>query len=125
MSSPPERRRFTRIRAGFQVELVASDGSRVRGEIRDVSVQGVCLSADTLLSPGTPCRVTLLPQGRAPAPGIEARGTVLRAGDGLLALRFDELPYEAFERLRALLLEAAEDPTALEEEFTERLPAED
>jgi hypothetical protein len=125
MSSPSERRRFTHIRAGFQVELLVGDGSRIWGQVRDISVQGLCLSAEIELVPGTPCRVTILAEGRVPVPDIEAHGTVLRAGGGLLALRFDELPYEAFERLRSLLLARAEDPTAIEDELTERLPADD
>ena len=39
----------------------------------------------------------------------------------MLALRFDALPYESYERLRSFLLAHAEDPAVIADELSDRL----
>lgn len=86
-------------------------------ELRDVSVVGLQARASHALAVGTRGRVELESGGT----GVEALGTVVRGRGHSLALRFDELPYEGYERLRAFLLEHADDPSVIAEELSERL----
>jgi hypothetical protein len=69
------------------------------------------------IAEGTSWRVELRADGEA----IEARGVVVRASGGALALRFEELPFESYERLRTFLLRHADDPAVIADELCDRL----
>lgn len=117
MSSPPERRRATRIPTRIQARLTGPDGAGATLELENLSVVGLHAQASVALPLGTRCRVELQADGIA----IEARGTLVRVRGRALALRFEELPYESYERLRAFLLCNARDPSVIAEELSERL----
>jgi len=107
-----------RVSAAVAVELGLAGGASLAGRLVDVSVVGLRMSAPSELALGTSCRVRLV---ASELQDVDARATVVRSGAGELALRFDDLPYESFERLRAFLLHHAEDPSALEDELSDRL----
>lgn len=117
MSTVPERRRATRVPTRIQAHLTAADGTSLALELENLSVVGLHARATRVLPPGTRCRVELQADGI----GIEARGTIVRARGQSLALRFEELPYESYERLRAFLLCNADDPGVIAAELSERL----
>jgi len=108
-----------RVLAPVEVELATNAGSPVHGRLVDLSVLGLRMEAPGRLPMGTSCRIRLRVE-ESPA-GIEARGTVVRTEDGSLALRFDELPYESYELLRTLLLRCTDDPSALDDELSDRM----
>lgn len=117
MSPEPERRRATRIQRQIEAELLAPPAAPLVIGLENLSVIGLKATVATPPPPGTRCRVALNDGGQA----IEARGVVVRAGEGVFAMRFEELPYESFERLQALLLRHAEDPRVIAEELSDRL----
>ncbi len=123
MPTPPEateRRGFSRVTAELGVELRCGDGLVLRARLRNLSVQGLLLSCERSPAIGAACEARLLDPGTPGAP-IEARGSVVRAVGEQFALHIDELPYESYETLRALLLARASDASALADELADRL----
>ena len=117
MSRESERRRASRIQRQIEAELIAPPAAPTAIGLQNLSVIGLQATVATPPPPGTRCRITLRDEGHT----IEARGVVVRAGEGVFAMRFEELPYESFERLQALLLRHAEDPRVIAEELSDRL----
>ena len=114
---PPERRRASRIQRPIEAVLFAPPATPLPIGLENLSVIGLKATVATPPPPGTRCRVELLADGQT----IEARGVVVRAQEGVFAMRFEELPYESFERLQALLLRHADDPRMIAEELSDRL----
>jgi hypothetical protein len=117
MTPPPERRRASRVVTAIDAELTGPDGELFPAQLENLSVVGLRARVGRALAPGTRCSVEL----RANGVSIEARGRVLRSKDEVLALRFDTLPYESFERLRSFLLAHADDPAVIADELSDRL----
>jgi len=117
MPSRPEKRRATRVATGIEAALIPPAGKPVPVRLRNLSVLGLLASTSSPLAPGLGCRVELRVGDRR----VEASGRVVRAGEGKVALRFENLPYESFEELRAFLLSHAADPVVIDEELTDRL----
>jgi hypothetical protein len=117
MVSGPERRRASRIPTGIEAKLTGQDGAPLTARLENLSVVGLRATVAGTLAPGTPCSVEL----RANGVSIEARGRVLRSQGEVLAVRFDELPYESYERLRTFLLSHADDPAVIADELSDRL----
>ena len=115
--SHAERRRASRIATAIEARLAGPDGEALTARLENLSVVGLLAKVARPLAPGTRCSVELRANGLA----IEARGKVLRSHDGALALRFEELPYECYERLRSFLLANADDPAVIADELSERL----
>jgi hypothetical protein len=115
--STPERRRATRVPTRIQASLTDSNGVSATLVLENLSVVGLNAQASRALALGTRCRVELHADGI----GIEARGTIVRVRGLTLAMRFEELPYESYECLRAFLLCNAADPSVIAEELSERL----
>lgn len=113
----PERRRASRIATGIEAKLTCPDGTVLDAQLENLSVVGLRAAVARSLLPGTRCSVEL----RAAGVSIEARGRVLRSQGGVLALRFEELPYESYERLRSFLLSHADDPAVIADELSDRL----
>lgn len=114
---PPERRRASRITTAIDAQLTGPDGAPLAAQLENLSVVGLRARVVCALAPGTRCSVEL----RANGVSIEARGRVLRSQDEVLALRFEALPYESYERLRAFLLAHADDPAVIADELSDRL----
>jgi hypothetical protein len=117
MSSVPERRRATRVPTRIQARLTGQDGESATLQLENLSVVGLHAQCAFPFALGAHCRVELSADGIS----IEARGTIVRALGQALALRFEELPWESYERLRAFLLCNAADPGVIAEELSERL----
>lgn len=113
----PERRRMSRIATGIEAQLTSPDGARLAARLENLSVVGLRAAVAQALAPGTRCSVEL----RANGVSIEARGTVLRSQGNVLAVRFEELPYESYEHLRSFLLAHADDPAVIVDELSDRL----
>ena len=117
MAPRPERRRTRRVQASVPARLVALDGAELAVRLENLSAVGLCARGRRVLAPGTRCRVELGTDGGT----VEARATVVRTEGKRMGLRFDALPYESYERLRALLLAHADDRSALRDELDDRL----
>jgi hypothetical protein len=107
---------MTRVQAEHEVSLTWAEGPVLVGRLVDLSAVGLRMTLAGLPDAGTRCRVDLLAEE-----GLEAHGTVVRAGGNELAVRFDRLPHASWERLRSMLLERAADPAAVDAELRERL----
>ncbi len=108
---------FTRVRVHLKAEVISEDGQVVRGSIRDVSMNGLSIETQALLAPDMPCAIRLqLETGSRPIE-VEARGTVLRSGDGILALRLSTIDADGFEHLQKLVLYNSKSAQTVEDEF--------
>jgi len=117
VSASRERRRATRVQTSLQARLTTLEGTSHALEVDDLSIVGLHGRSAAALKTGQACRVEL-----ATASGsVEARGTIVRTRERDLALRFEHLPYESFERLKAFLLANAQDPAVIADELTDRL----
>jgi hypothetical protein len=105
------------VLAALEARLRPAEGAELVVQVENLSAVGLCATGERALASGTRCRIELA----VGAGLVEAQGTVVRAEGLRMGLRFDALPYECFERLRALLLEHAEDPVALRNELDDRL----
>lgn len=85
--------------------------------LEDLSVIGLRARAPRELPVGSPCRVQL----RTGTRELTAGGRIVRSRGAELAIGFDQLAFEDYERLRAFLLEHAQDPRALGDELSDRL----
>jgi hypothetical protein len=112
-----ERRRATRVATSISARLIGPDGVARAVELDNLSVVGLFGSGSHPLPLGTRCRIELGLGGAS----VEAHGTIVRSQGRSLALRFDQVPFESFERLRAFLLANAQDPAVIADELTERL----
>lgn len=120
MSSPRQRRDFTRVFASVAVELWPEQGGQIRGTLLDVTPTGMRIRCEGELALATACRIVLHPRDAIDGPTIEARGTVVRSAEKQLALALSEVPFEEFERLRGFLLENACAPEEIADELSER-----
>lgn len=117
MTALPERRRTTRIKTAIEAGLRGADGAVVPAQIENLSVVGLLATVPHSLALGSRYRVEL----RTGNDAIEAHGTVVRSLGRSLALRFEFLPFESYERLRAFLLSHADDPAVIVEELNDRI----
>jgi hypothetical protein len=106
-----------RVHAPLRARLIDRAGVSRAIELVNLSVVGLRARSDEALEAGTR-QMLELSSGEE---RIEAHGTIVRAEGTTLALRFDVLPFECFERLRSLLLARADDPVVLQDELSDRL----
>lgn len=117
MPPRPERRRATRITTAIEARLTGPEGAPIRARLTNLSVLGLFATPAKPIRSGTRCRVELHANGA----DLDARGTVVRVLGRELALRFEQLPYESYERLRSFLISNAKDPAVIAEELSDRL----
>ncbi len=121
MTSDANRREFTRVSSGMEVDLSLADGSEITGYLENISLRGIFVRTSERASPGIECRIILHMAGRGGPFTLEARGFVAHVDQEGLGVCFDEITFEAFERLRNLVFYSADDPTAVEDEFESQL----
>ena len=117
MEPGPDRRRFSRVVVSLETSLATTKGEPLSGEVTDLSVVGLGMTTTSEVPVGTPCRVQIW----AGDDVVEVRGSIVRRQGSSLGVRFDEVPYSEFERLRQLLLRHADEPALIDEELTDRL----
>ena len=108
---------FTRVRVHLGAEVISEDGQVARGSIRDISMSGLSIETQDQLAPDMPCAIRLqLETGSRPIE-VEARGTVIRSGDGMLALRMSTVDADGFEHLQKLVLYNSKSAQTVEDEL--------
>ena len=117
----PERptlsRQSTRVTVGVTVEITTTDGRRIKGTARDLSVKGLAVDTDQRIDAGTPCHLTLFLDGGLGSVKLEAEALVVRSDDRGLALELGAVHLDSLEHLRKLVLYNSSNPTAIEREF--------
>ncbi len=121
MRSEPNKRDFTRVPSGLDVDILMEDGSELAGHIQNISMRGIFVPTEHTFEEGVKCRVMLHLGGRGHGITLEARGEVARSGEKGLGVRFDEIAYNAFQHLRKLVRFNADDPGVIEEELDSHL----
>jgi len=95
-------------------------GTTLRGEIRDVSMNGVFLIAQSDAAVGDPCDVRIYLGNEEPLL-IHALGEVARCDPDGLAVRFTGLYCESFPHLKQVVLSNSEQSERVEQELGEHL----
>lgn len=108
---------MTRVATGIRALLRGQDGAETEMRLTDLSIVGLRGRASRALPGGASCAIELAALGTV----VEARGTIVRARGRELALRFDVLPFESYEALKAFLLDHAGDPAVIADELADRL----
>ncbi len=120
-----EKRRFTRIDSSLGVDIVLEDGTEVTGCLRDLSMRGVYVETDVEPAPGVQCYLTVYLAGREREIVLEIEGTVVHCEPhGQIGVRFDELSFEDFDRLRDVVMSGSNDPERIEAEIDQELGVE-
>jgi len=120
MTDGPNRRDFTRVTAGVDVEIISGD-TTISGLVHDVSLNGIFVQCSTPLPEGSHCRVNIILQGTQAPLRVSEKGTVTRSEKAGMAIEFDEIDVDSFAHLRNLVLFNAPDAEAVEEEFDESI----
>ena len=112
-------RTFTRVPVHIEAWVRDGTGTEARGIIRDLSLNGICMTSETIIQEGASCDIRFfLGTGAQPIP-IDATGTVVRSVEGSLALRIDEVDPDGHEHFNNLVLYNAPDAAAFEREADE------
>lgn len=119
MTTPSnERREF--IRVPFRTEIEIHTPARVirsRTSL-DISMNGLRTeTAGPAPDPGTPCHVRIILSRDDPAMTITVKGQIVRAEPGTIAIHFTEIDVDSYMHLQQLILNNADDPSRVEQEF--------
>ena len=119
MSAVEDQREFTRVKVAIHVELRMGGNVVIRGELDNVSFNGVLLRCEATLPEQTPCLVFLHLDGGQGGPTIEAQGLISRTEPHKLAIQFTELiGQESNYHLQNLVLyNSGAQASRVEEEF--------
>lgn len=114
-----DKRVRTRIDFKTLADVRAAGADLQEVETRDLSHKGVFLVGDHPLEMGTECVVDihLLPE-EPDAPNLHMKGRVARKTPDGVAIDFTSMDADTFLHLRNLLMLNADDPEAIEKEFT-------
>lgn len=120
--SPDNRRGFTRVHSQVEAALLHHRSRAVvaTGQVRDISMNGICLACGAELEEGASHWLRIPLQPGVPAPVITVATTVVRCDDAGLALRFDEISLESYELLRNLVLYNASVVVQVEQELAQK-----
>ena len=108
---------MTRVATTIAATLHVAGEAPLALVLQDLSVIGLRARAPRAVTVGAACRIVLA----TGAHELSAGGKVVRSRGGELAVGFDQLAFEDYERLRVFLLERASDPGALGDELSDRL----
>ena len=109
-----EKRVFTRLSIDGAVKVMPPNSPPFEGQARNISISGICVEANVELPVDSEVKVSFLTDTFQE---IEARGTVVRADENCLGIRFTAFDAPTFELFKMYLLSMAEDPDALENEI--------
>ncbi len=102
----------TRVTLKCEGQTILSDA-----DSRDISLKGMFIKTDKVLTVGTPCELELILTGASTSLSLAITGKITRQGDGGLGVSFDGIDLDSYWHLKNLLLYNAQDPDALEKEF--------
>ena len=119
MTSPSNRREFTRVQVNLEAELMCGGKVVLKGPFRNISFNGILIQCDADLPMGTECHVGLVLDGGDGGVYVQAHGNVVRVDSSGIAVQFTELlGEESATHLRNLVLyNSHEQRDAVEQEF--------
>ena len=78
-----ERRKYTRVPVGIEVEIVPEDGRKLLGLSRDLGVNSIYVECQETVAVGTPCKIYLILGERELGVGVNCQGTSVRVDGGM------------------------------------------
>lgn len=118
-----DKRRHTRVPLRTRVDLRFDNEEMLLCDTEDLCLSGmwVCVAHDR--TPGDQCEIVFHKTGMMQNRPLMLRGEVIRVTDSGMALLFTDMNYRAYTSLQTVLLDNAENPFEVAEEFINRLPA--
>lgn len=113
-----DQRRNTRVPFQSSATLDFPDKTHVACEITDLSLKGVFVHGVTGQQQGEICQISLDLSGSTSHLVLKMKGKVVRVEAHGLALHFQEMDLDSYLHLKNILYYNAEDPDALEDEFS-------
>ncbi|MEW6428769.1 MAG: PilZ domain-containing protein [Thermodesulfobacteriota bacterium] len=117
--SVENKRRHTRVPITARVDIQFEDDERLCCETRDLCLSGMLVCSGQHRTKGDPCQITFITRNRP----LRLRGEVARVDGGGMALLFTDMNLRTYTSLQEVLLDNAENPFAVAEEFIDSLPA--
>lgn len=94
-----EKRNFTRVH--FETEAtVFFRGTKIRGEVRDLSLKGLFLETSESIPPGESLEIKISLSGASSELSIRLKGTSVRQEHDGVAVGFQEMDLDSFIHLR-------------------------
>ncbi len=113
-----DKRHFSRV--GFKVSaLLQSDGTAIKGEVKDVSLRGMYLMTEEIIAPGSPVEITIYLSSTDPPIVINVSGVVARLVPGGIGCAFDKMDVDSFTHLRSIISYQGGDESKAMAEFTD------
>jgi len=99
------------------------DDETISCETSDLCLSGVKVAGGRHRKPGERCAITFHRTGMIGNRLLRLGGEVVRVDDQGMALLFTDMNYRTFTNLQSVLLDNAENPFDVAEEFIDSLPA--
>lgn len=117
MKHTGDARKSPRCPVAVDGEIRLFNGVRVEGTTKDLSLAGVRMSCTHFLPVGHEVQLSLVLHGERGDCRIEASGVVSRVDSHGVAIHFESVDTEAFERLQDLIRFNAPDPDRVDGEL--------
>ncbi len=114
-------RRHTRVPVRTPVEIHFTD-EVIACETTDLCLSGVKIGCGRHRRPGDRCEITFHRAGITGNRLLRVGGEVVRVDDEGMAVLFTDMNYRAFTSLQGILLDNADNPFDVAEEFLDSLP---
>lgn len=121
MQVDKNKREFSRVEIQMLAELTVDGQTAIRGQLHDVSMNGLCITCESDLHVGDACRVSIFLGEPEAYITIQAKGEISRRMGNNLAIAFTSVESESYEHLQNLVLYNAEDTQSIEQEFATHL----
>ncbi len=100
--NPQDKRRGTRVMFNVKAELTY-DNNIIRGEVRNLSLKGMLVAAETAVPEDTDVDIKIYLSGASSSLTLDMKGTVVRGDENNLAILFQEIDVESFIHLRSVV----------------------
>ena len=116
------KRRHTRIPFQTKVDVRFADDELLVCDTKDLCLSGVWVQSNHDRREGEECEIIFRKAGIMNNRMLRLRGEVVRVDDSGMALLFTEMNYNTYTNLQTVLLDNAENPFEVAEDFIDRLP---
>ena len=112
-----DQRKRTRVHFTARVNLIAGGRELTNLKSRDLSLKGLFVETDQVLSMGTPVEVSLNLSGNTSSVILKMTGRVARVDTNGLGIDFEEVDLDSFFHLRNIVKYNAGDPSVVDDEL--------
>jgi hypothetical protein len=114
-----EKRNFSRV--DFRVSaLLQTDGTAIKGEVKDLSLHGLYLETQEVIPVGTTVEITIYLSATTEPVVINVSGTVARLVPGGIGCAFEKMDIDSFAHLRSIIAyQSGDDDSKIMNEFAD------